>query len=69
LFVDPATRSIPLEARLVKGSHGAPAADRSQRTVLVASEPTHLPGPAIADTDVFGVVMRYFGLSLRDQSQ
>ena len=33
-----------------------------QRTVILVSEPTHLPGPVLADTDVFGVVLRYFGL-------
>jgi len=62
LFFDPAAKSIPLDASLVKGSHGAPAVEPSQRTVLVASEPTHLPGPTLADTDVFGVVLRHFGL-------
>ena len=45
LFFDPATKSIPLDATLVKGSHGAPAVDRSQRTVLLASEPMLFPGP------------------------
>jgi hypothetical protein len=37
LFFDPATKSIPLNAHLVKGSHGAPAMEPSQRTVLLAS--------------------------------
>ena len=35
-----------------------PADDRSQRTVLLASEPMLLPGPSVADTDVFGIVLR-----------
>ena len=62
LFFDPATKSIPLDASLVKGSHGAPAVDHSQRTVLLASEPTLFPAGALNDTDVFGIVLRHFGL-------
>jgi hypothetical protein len=62
LFFDPATKSIPLNAGLVKGSHGAPAIDRSQRTVLLASEPTLFPVKPLEDTDVFGIVLNHFGL-------
>ena len=62
LYFDPATKGIPLDARRIKGSHGAPAVDRAQRTVILVSEPTHLPGPVLADTDVFGVIWRHFGL-------
>jgi hypothetical protein len=62
LFFDPATKSIPLDAALVKGSHGAPAIDHSQRTVLLASEPTLFPAGPIDDTDVFRIVLRHFGL-------
>lgn len=60
--LDMATKSIPLDATLVKGSHGAPAVDRSQRSVLLASDPTLFPGPSVADRDVFGIVMRHFGV-------
>ena len=62
LFFDPATKSTPLNAALVKGSHGAPAIDRSQRTVLLASEPTLFPAKPLKDTDVFGIVLNHFGL-------
>jgi hypothetical protein len=62
LFIDPATKGIPLDAGRVKGSHGAPADDRSQRTILLASEPTLFPGPALGDVDVFGIVLKHFGL-------
>jgi predicted AlkP superfamily pyrophosphatase or phosphodiesterase len=64
LFFDPATKSIPLDATLVKGSHGAPAVDRSLRSVILASEPIMFPGPPVADTDVFGIVMKHFGISV-----
>jgi predicted AlkP superfamily pyrophosphatase or phosphodiesterase len=64
LFFDPATKSIPLSAALVKGSHGVPAVDRSQRTVLLASEPTRFPAGPLRDTDVFGIVLTHFGLQV-----
>jgi len=64
LHLDPATKSIPLDATLVKGSHGAPAVDPSQRTVILCSEPVRFPGPSMSDTDVFGIVMRHFGLDV-----
>lgn len=64
LFFDPATKSIPLDATLVKGSHGAPAVDPSQKTVLLSSEPTRFPAKSLADTDVFGIVLAHFGLQV-----
>ena len=66
LFFDPAAKGIPLDARLVKGSHGAPAVERSQRSVIVVSEPIHLPDTVVADTEVFGVVLRHFGMTISD---
>ena len=64
LFFDPATRSIPLDAMLVKGSHGAPIVQSQQKTVLLASEPCLLPTPPVADTQVFQIVLRHFGIEL-----
>ena len=62
LHVDMATRSIPLDAKLVKGSHGAPATEDSQRGVIVTSQPGVLEGPPIADTDVCELILRQFGV-------
>ena len=62
LHVDMATRSIPLDATLVKGSHGAPARDESQRGVILASQPGVLDSGTLVDTDVFGIVLRQFGI-------
>ena len=62
LYIDPPTKSIPLDATLVKGSHGAPALDRSQHTVLMSSRPGVFPGTTVADTDVFEIVLKAFGL-------
>ena len=39
LFFDPATKSIPLDAALVKGSHGAPATRSNQQGLFSSSHP------------------------------
>ncbi len=64
LHVDMATRSIPLNASLIRGSHGAPAVDPTQQTVLLASKPILPDGPTVSDTEVFGIVMRQFGVTM-----
>jgi hypothetical protein len=62
LFVDLPTRSIPLDATLVKGSHGAPAREDSQRGVLLASQKGVVVGQSMADTDVCELVLRQFAV-------
>ncbi|HEY5314234.1 MAG TPA: alkaline phosphatase family protein, partial [Pirellulales bacterium] len=62
LFFDPATRSIPLNATLVKGSHGSPATGENQRGVIFSSERGVLTGSTLADTDVYEIVLRQFGI-------
>jgi hypothetical protein len=62
LHVDKATRSIPLDATRVRGSHGAPAGDDSQRGIILSSEPGVLYSGSLADTDVYGLVLRQFGI-------
>ena len=64
LHADMATRSIPLDAKLIRGSHGAPAVDPAQQTVLLASRPILPEGKTLADTDVFGIVMKQFGVTM-----
>ena len=61
LHFDPRTKSIPLDARLVAGSHGAPAVSEQQRGVLLASQRGVFVEAPLADTDVFEIVMRQFG--------
>ena len=39
LFLDPGTKGIPLDAELVKGSHGVPATAAKHRTALICSAP------------------------------
>ena len=62
LFLDPKTRGIPLDATLVRGSHGAPARDPSQRGILLASQRGVFVERALADTDVADTVLRQFGI-------
>ncbi len=65
LHFDFVTKSIPLNASLVKGSHGAPVTSDSQRTVLLASQPGILGTAPVADTEVAQIVCRQLGLALK----
>ncbi len=62
LHVDMATKSIPLDATLVKGSHGAPAVTEEQRGVLLSSQPGRFGGATLSDTHVAEIVLREFGI-------
>jgi hypothetical protein len=62
LHLDMATKSIPLDATLVKGSHGAPVKTDAQRGVLIASRPGVLGGDLLEDWDVCGIVLKQFGI-------
>ena len=57
-----ATRSVPLDATLIHGSHGAPARHESQRGVLLASQKGVFVERAVPDTDVCEIVLRQFGI-------
>jgi len=61
LHYDPATKGIPLDATLVRGSHGAPVRSESQQGVLLASECGVFVEQTMADTDVAGIVLSQFG--------
>lgn len=62
MFFDPVAGGVPLDVKLCKGSHGAPARDDAQRGVIVASEPGVLPGGTVADIDIAPLVLRQFGI-------
>lgn len=53
---------VPLDLQLIQGSHGAPARDERQRSVILSSEPGVLAGGVLADTDVCDLVLRQFGI-------
>jgi predicted AlkP superfamily pyrophosphatase or phosphodiesterase len=60
LFLDGRTKSIPLNANLVRGSHGAPARDPHQRGVLLTSEPGVFLGGQLADVEVADIILKQF---------
>ncbi len=61
LFFDREAKSIPLDATLARGSHGAPVGDDpSQHGVLLSTEPGLFPHHIVADTDVFDIVLKGF---------
>ena len=62
LHFDFATKSIPLDATLIKGSHGAPASSDQQRGVLLSSQKGLFVERPMADTDVCELVLRQFGI-------
>lgn len=62
MHLDRRTMSIPLDATLVKGSHGAPVSDEQARGVLLSSRGGLLPGETLADVEVSSIVLRQFGI-------
>ncbi len=62
LHWDATTHSIPLDASLVRGSHGAPVRTPSQRGVLLCSQKGVLPQPTLVDRDLFEIVLRLFAI-------
>jgi len=62
LCIDLPTKSIPLDASLVCGSHGAPAARDEQHGVLLSSQHGTFDDDPKADTEVFNLVLRQFGI-------
>ncbi|MFN0199468.1 MAG: alkaline phosphatase family protein [Planctomycetaceae bacterium] len=65
MFIDMPTRSTPLDASLVKGSHGYPADSASRQTVLIGSRSdifAECNSDSCRDTDVAGMILRLFGV-------
>ncbi|QDT64441.1 alkaline phosphatase family protein [Calycomorphotria hydatis] len=64
MFIDLPTKSTPLDASLVKGSHGYPADVPERQGVLVASDAKLLSSvqkETVQDTDIAGIVCSAFG--------
>jgi hypothetical protein len=59
LHFDMATRSIPLDATLIKGSHGAPVTTPDQQGILLCSEQGRLAEGTV-DTEVCEIVLSLF---------
>ena len=59
LHFDFASKSVPLNAELAKGSHGAPAVSDDQKGLLLCSRDLHL-SEEIKDTEIFDLVLNLF---------
>jgi predicted AlkP superfamily pyrophosphatase or phosphodiesterase len=64
MFIDMPSKSTPLDASLIRGSHGYPADSDERRGVLVCSDAAALPkgSAGLRDVDVAGIVLRNFGV-------
>ncbi|MEI8292193.1 MAG: alkaline phosphatase family protein, partial [Verrucomicrobiota bacterium] len=51
---------IPLDATLVKGSHGRRPADKKDWPVFITSQPEFLSAKEMESTDVFQILLRHF---------
>lgn len=60
MFIEMPARTIPLDATLVKGSHGYPADGPDRRGVLISSTP--LVRDQYRDIDVAPLVLSHFGI-------
>ena len=60
LFFDFATKSVPLDATLVKGSHGVPAKRPEQQGLFVSNQPQLLTQETIKDTAIYELTLQLF---------
>ena len=60
LCFDMATKSVPLDASLIKGSHGVPQKAGEEQGVLVCSDASLVDGERLNEAQVFENVMRFF---------
>jgi predicted AlkP superfamily pyrophosphatase or phosphodiesterase len=52
---------VPLEASLVKGSHGRRPTDKKDWPIIISEKPELLGAQTLKSTDVFQVLLRHFG--------
>ena len=60
LHFDFSTMTVPLDASLIKGSHGAPVESDAQKGVFLTSSADLLHSPEIRDRDIFDLVMKHY---------
>lgn len=61
MFIDMPTKQIPLDATLIKGSHGAPAESSDQYGAIIASHNDLLPtASALRDIDICSIIEKAF---------
>jgi predicted AlkP superfamily pyrophosphatase or phosphodiesterase len=60
MFINLPEKETPLDATLVKGSHGYPANDPERKTVILCSDQSLLNNSEIKDTEVAKIILKYF---------
>ena len=58
LCFDPVSRSIPLDASLIHGSHGAPVVDDDQKGVVISSQVDFVPRDEVVDLELHHLLMQ-----------
>ena len=62
MFIDMPSKQTPLDATLVKGSHGYPADDDTRRGILLSSDASVMSEGPVRDVDVAATVLKNFGV-------
>lgn len=57
----PLMEVIPLDASLVRGSHGRMPASPQHGPLLISNQPELLAGPTISPPDVYSIILRHLG--------
>ncbi len=63
LYIDLPSRTIPLNADLVKGSHGALVKQDSQKSVIISTSARKIAKSSHKDTEIFSLILNSFGIS------
>lgn len=59
MHFDMSTKSVPLDATLIKGSHGLPSTDEDQKGVFLSTSKLNA-AQEIADTEIYNIVLDHF---------
>ncbi len=63
MFINMPSMQTPLDATLIKGSHGYPADAPERQTVLVSSDSTVVESDELHDYDIASLIYKNFGIS------
>jgi hypothetical protein len=62
MFIDMPSKQTPLDATLIKGSHGYLANCPERETVFITSDSTGIESERLQDTDIASLIYKNFGL-------
>jgi len=62
MFINMPSRQTPLDATLVKGSHGYPADSPERETIFITSDSAGIENERLQDTDIASLIYKNFGL-------